>query len=626
MMASNNSTRLDQTEGRVASTLAFAGLLIIVNLVANLLHNTYVAGATLIGIIALVFVVRGASTTWFRGLFEVTVGIILFGYLVQVAGETFGGWVTNTVTLSLQLVLVVTIPISRSRVELTSKRLFSIFATVTAFGCLGWIILLGLSNPTIVNFLGYGYDNAAHLAQVRLIIGNRGTTLLSGGLDTWPTFIQDSAQAGSSTVATLTRLMGNVGADFRHVLQVFSFVSISLPLLAVVAPLICFRRWRTRWFLCIALAFVVVVVCTTGYLSRIWFSGYFASNLGTLLLILVAIAVTTPNRYGMTGPLSTVFLAAHIYPLFLVLGGVLLAPSIWTSVRQMDWRHSKVRSSFSRVTMVSVGGLFLLLILPARATNRSFGGSHFFTDGGIEYLPVTFLAIWGTLFVCFPVLALGRLSKEASFTAPVFLSVVLAIGIGVYSLLQVERITYYPTKLIIAILLACITVVVARAGDSCKSRMMWINACVAVTAALSYLMFQPDARVFESAYMGEAPSAVIAAVHSETEVVRVSEILTLVAISTEQGKPILYVSKTSESELNSRWLNTLSGQWNDSSWSSWMSLRDSIRSVPWDDYSRRLEGSSLILATDDEEIFGELRRLNPGQVCLMSARNGCEFG
>lgn len=605
---------------------AIAALLIVANMVGNLLQNASFAGAALIGIISLVFVVRGGTTTWFRGLLEVAVGVILFGYLVQIAGEVFGGWVTNTVTLSLLLALVVTVSVSRSRPNLATNRLLTVFGAIASLGCLAWLLLLRLSTSTVVNFLGYGYDNAAHLAQVRLIIGNRGTSLLSGGLETWPTFIQDSAQAGSSTVATLTRLMGNVGADIRHVLVVFCFVSISLPLLAVVAPLICFRRLRTKWFLHIALAFVVAAVFTTGYLSRIWFSGYFASNLGTLLLILVALAVTAPNRLGMTGPLLTVFLAAHIYPLFLVLGGVLLAPSVWVSVRQMKRRRPEVRSRISKVMMVLVGGLFLLLILPARATNRSFGGSHFFTDGGIEYLPVTFLAVWGTLFVCLPVLALGRSSKEMSFATPVLLSVLLAIGIGVYSLLEVKSITYYPTKLIIGIVLACIAVVVAKAGDSNRSRMMWINTCLTVTAALSYIMFQPEARVFGSAYMGEAPSAVLAAAQGDTEVVRATEILNLVAISTEQGKPILYMSKTSESELNSRWLNTLSGQWNDSSWSSWMSLRDSIRSVPWNEYSKRLAGSSLILATDDEEIFQELRKLNPSQVCLISAEGGCEFG
>jgi hypothetical protein len=604
---------------------AIAALLIIANVVGNLLRNASFAGAALIGIISLVFAVRGGTTTWFRGLLEVTVGVILFGYLVQIAGEVFGGWVTNTVTLSLLLALVVTVSVSRSRPNLATNRLLTVFGAIASLGCLAWLLLLRLSTSTVVNFLGYGYDNAAHLAQTKLIIGNGGTTLLSGGLDTSPSFIQNMAQAGSSTVASLVNLMGDSDADSYQVSVVFAFVTISIPILAVVAPLITLRFHRQNWFLNLALVLVVITTFLSGYLSRVWFSGYFASNLGTLLLVMTAVAVSTPTPIGLTTPILSVLLAAHIYPLFLVLGAAVLAPRLFISGRELLCRRSQVRSKLSIRNTLLIAGVLLLLVLPTRATSRSYGGSQFLTDGGIEYLPVVFMTAWGTLFVLLPALLLTYLIKDVWWIFAVTLLSTLAIGVGAYSLLEVDRITYYPTKIIVTIVLASIAMVVVKAESLSKRLDIRVASTLAFMAAISGLAFQPDSRIFTSAYMGEAPTVVGAAIRSEPEVVQAKEILELAEVSIQLDRPILYLSKIAESELNSRWLNTLSGQWNDPSWSTWLSLRDSIRLISWNEYSRILSETSLVLATDDYEMYDEVSRLNPGQICLLSISDGCIF-
>jgi hypothetical protein len=602
-----------------------AALLVAINLSANIAGNAHFAGTSFISMMALMFVVRANVNDWFRGIFEMVIGLIISGYLIQICGEVLGDWVTSELFLSALLSAIIAVIMLTTNIEAPIKRMLSRFGLLASAGSALWLYLLSLTPATLVNFLGYGYDNAAHVAQVNLILENHGTTLLSGGLDKWPTFIQDMAQAGTSLVATLARFMGVSSSTPMLIITVFTYVTLLIPVIAILSPICGVLMNKPSAWLSLSLMILVFVTYGTGYLSRIWFSGYFSSNLGTLLLILIVTSIVMHSFDGPTAPLIAVLVMTHVYPLFAVIGGLIILPFLVRNVHRASRGKSGLRGAISLPQFVIIVGLALLLVLPIRATSRSYGGSQFLADGGIESLPIKFMIIWGVAFTVIPIMLIKRFDPDWTNFATTIVIAITALAIGLYSFAELSRITYYPTKLIIGLALAAIALVVCAVSQPKLPRNLPLAVPIALLAAIGYVIFQPESKVFKSAYMGEATEVIAASTEARTEVVQAGLNVELARIGEEYRSSILLMKMIGESELNSRWINTLSGTWNDESWTDWLTIRRLMEEAKWSQVSEALDETQTLIASDDPVVIENLQESNPGRVCTISSMNGCDF-
>jgi hypothetical protein len=612
-------------DGASKHFIYFAILISAFHLIANLNDNAQIAGCALIVLLCCVFFIRAMATTYFRSLFEVVFGAILFGYLTQILGEIVGAWATSRLMLSLAAAATMLTVIAKSKIRKYDRASLFAFVAVPALFSTGWIFLLSLRTETLVNFLGFGYDNAAHLAQVGLIVDNNGTTMVEGGVASIPTFLQDTAQAVTSTVATLAELTSTSSESTSKLLVAFSLITILIPVLLTVGILFACSKNQSSW---ISSAFVTIsslLIFGTGYLSRIWFSGYLASNLGTLLLALIAMAIVLQTFRDPIVYVCAVLMTGHVYPLYLPIGCALLIIPFaqWMVDIRKQRVHFMERLSFSTAILaLFLGALFLL---PVRATNRSFGGSQFLVDGGIEYLPSRFLLIWGGLFLIVMSIIFLRFEQRYKPLAIVLLSFIGSILVSVYSQSEVGRISYYPTKIVITFIILSISAVLASNSILSKVALRTTTSAIAITAAVTYMIFQPPQKVFVSAFMGEAQTTLSSSFSATPDFVEPTIVNTLSELSLKFEKPVLLISSRYESELNSRWINTLSNQWNDFSWSNWMTIRNLIMDENWSAVADATTNANIIIGTDDKLVFDFLSVSIPNQICLLQTYGSCDF-
>jgi hypothetical protein len=125
--------------------------------------------------------------------------------------------------------------------------------------------------------------------------------------------------------------------------------------------------------------------------------------------------------------------------------------------------------------------------------------------------------------------------------------------------------------------------------------------------------------------MGEAQHTIKSSLNYSPEVVEPSVVVSLLELSDSSDKPVLLISSLFESELNSRWINTLSEQWDDSSWSNWMNIRNLINDQNWLGSTEAVLNSGIIIGTDDQDLFNVLSESIPKQICLLQTYGSCDF-
>lgn len=612
-------------DGASKYSIYFAILISVIHLIANLNDNAQIAGCALIVLLCFVFFIRAMATTYFRSLFEIIFGAILFGYLVQILGEIFGAWVTSRLMLSLAAATTMLTVIAKSKIQKHDRSSLFAFAGVTALFSAGWVFLLSLRAETLINFLGFGYDNAAHLAQTRLIINNHGTALINGGIQSAPTFLQDVAQAGTSSLATFAELTSTSSKSTTELLFAFTLATIAIPVSLILAIfLTCLENKNSRTSTAL-ITTSTLLIFGTGYLSRIWFSGYFGSNLGTLLLALLAIAIVLRTFKNPMVYVCAAIITAHVYPIFLSIGLLLLIVPLTSWIRKLREQRAYALSLLrTPIAFLSVC-LSIALLLPVRATNRSYGGSQFLVDGGIEYLPFKFLLIWGGVFLVVIAIVTFRLEHRYEQLGIVLLSLIGSILVSIYSQSEVGRITYYPTKIVITLAILSISALLVSQSLISKVSRRPTMSILALIAAVTYIVFQPPEKTFVGGFMGEAQHTIKSSLNYSPEVVEPSVVVSLLELSDSSDKPVLLISSLFESELNSRWINTLSEQWDDSSWSNWMNIRNLINDQNWLGSTEAVLNSGIIIGTDDQDLFNVLSESIPKQICLLQTYGSCDF-
>ena len=564
-----------------------------------------------------------SRNSYLVALISVSFGTLAFSFIGQLFGEIVGNWATSRLLMSfyLAIILAATRISTKSHAIGMKCHLISLVAATCTTGF--WLFVSNLNPSTLITFLGYGYDNVGHLMQARIVLGNGGSVLLSGGSGLGPTFMQDSAQIGGSLIASVASLTGTTATDVVGLMAILVSISLAIPIISVIAIL---AGLATRTHLrseLVLVALVSIAIFGTGYLSRIWFSGYLGSNLGTMCAVLSAVYIATSTSKNIAGISMLVVIMIHTYPLFSLIGVVLLLSSV--SLTVMSFR--KLPNSFSdlfpiRITMVML--IFgLLLLLPYHATSRSYGASQFLTDGGIESIPASFFIFLLAFYLVPLAVMILIFARQIPFIISLMLYVIAAFGIAAYSLSHVHKLAYYPTKFVITLVLMVVGLVIATLS---QVEIRWVrNVFLGILVCLgsTYLLFQPKSEVFLTAFMGEAPTVLESAREAKLEVVDSKTVVELSNLSRQIAMPVLYISKVHESELNTRWVNTLSLNWNDQSWTDWMRLRNLISEEKYVDLGKKEVGNSVVIVTDDINVYRQIKNNYLGTVCLRSLSLNC---
>ena len=558
---------------------------------------------------------------FFQSLFNLLIGSIIWTVSYQIFGELLGSWVTHDLSLFAAMILTsyfIFVPGGGRKSEVYTLK----FAT--SFLCLGlaWVFLYSLRETTLINFFGYGYDNYAHLAQARLIVANQGTAFLSTDQASWPTFLQDQSQAPAALIATFSEIIAPNSGIYSS-LRVLIVATFCIPATAVIGSISLFWELQRNKRAALLISILVAIFVLTGYFSRIWLSGYFASNLGTIILIFISLAVIANEFDKPEFFVWPVMACLHCYPLLGVISGLIALPTIISLLlKRMNQTPRPLAYLFRWQHIFPV--LFgTSILLPYIATRRSYGASQFLVDGGIEPIPMAFFGFWIFFFFVLPSIIIFSYRGSWGTLFVVVGAFTMAAMISWYSISRRSYMAYYPIKIVIALSFVLVFCSMVATLKYLTGNAQSFGIALLAFAGLSYVFFFPSAKLFTSGYMGDLPTTLKSAYTYETAVVQPSAVAYLADLSAEISKPVLYLPENAESELNTRWINTLSGFWNDSSWSGWSVIRSDIMEGKFQSAVSLMSTNGVFLATDDLSVFKEISSRSPQSACLIGSGQNC---
>ena len=592
------------------------GAVLTVHLLSNTFGYTNIAGPAFLTIVALLCAMVASRYSWLTAVLAVVFGMLFFSFSTQLLGEVTGSWATSRLMMSTYLgsITVIIRVLTKPYQIRLPQHIYPLIAA--AVSSILWLFIVRLDSATVLTFLGYGYDNIGHLMQSRIIAENGGSVLISGGSEIGPTFMQDSTQVGGSLIASLASLMGITFSDVFGLMAILAAISIAIPVISITAVIVGFVTGVHSRYELVLISATTVAIIATGYLSRIWFSGYLGSNLGTMCAVLIAIYVATNKIAKVSGVLLLVIIMIHTYPLFSIIGTAFLISFVIQVARTRRESAVAIKEFSPLYTLIFVGVIGLLLFLPYHATGRSYGSSQFLTDGGIESFPTTFFMLLLLVFLVPLTVMIAVFGKQKSIAISHAIYAIVGFGIAAYSFRNVHKLAYYPTKFAITFFLMLLGSVIASSSQVEIGSARKVFLGLTLVLASTYVLLQPQSEVFRSAYMGEMPKVLTAAQQAKVEVVKSNVVIELADISRANTRPLLFLSNTYESELNTRWINTLSLQWNDNSWGRWMKIRALIDEKKFGELGNQVEDKPMIIVTDDVDLYEQIKPTYLGMVCL----------
>ena len=285
----------------------------------------------------------------------------------------------------------------------------------------------------------------------------------------------------------------------------------------------------------------------------------------------------------------------HTYTIFLFVAAVIALPVVLSDLRTKFFGPQKIapRALACRLSLVVVTAL--TLILPYIATSRSFSSDQFLADGGIERIPLP----WVVAFVAVssaPLFIQAYRALRPAFIAMCVLIVSVSAGIARYSIGEKGYVSYYPTKIIIAMAICMVFAAVTLFSSSSRLRRDFPIAFISLAAAVAIVLPQKPGTVFTTAYMGRMREVLPQLLDPVPLTVNGELDVKLAEIARERQTPILLMSQLHESELNSRWINVLASSWTDESWTGWMAARTQLANTAT--VSPNVEMAPLIVAAD----------------------------
>jgi hypothetical protein len=504
----------------------------------------------------------------------------------------------------------------QSKTKTTERHFFGELVaaiSISVCACL-WSLI---SQSKLITLLGFGYDNYGHLYIFRNTLITRSGLFGTGVPDEVVGFIGGSPLGAHNLLALVAEIIGIDGKSAEQSLHFYSFFLYSLPLLVVAVGYQVFKSTCNSKPLVIVSTIVFGLVVIFGYPSHIWNSGYFTSNTATLLLIVsTSVAITKRDDVQRFWVLLVMGVAQFmVYPTYAVLAVVPFAAilisgkteylsEIWNSTKQnLLYLALLVTFAFS-IIYVALEGLLSV-----------YGGGQFLTPGGIAPLPIgTTMFIFGTSF-SFAMKSSNQKYKNMSVLITVFgLTSLVTVGmLFAHKKTNIPgefwTVPYYPAKLVISVLIVLLSIMffqfLPRMESSRRFRAETLSELLLlVVVALALIAPSFNSWPFSGGFMGTTQGVVKSLRSGTTEVVDGDHVLK--SLSYLQNSPLsaLYLSDNHESELNTRWINSINLNWNDDNWGNWMKARQLIEEEKYGEAAEVINGRFVLLIDNYSKFRG----------------------
>jgi len=504
-----------------------------------------------------------------------------------------------------------------------------------------YIGTMSLPVVSVLRWLGYGYDNYGHLAQARLIFSQAQTFLTQQNSQN--PLLSNTAQAGGSLLSGIHAVISD---DLRieEWLHTHFFVSLGM-ILGIAAFFFRFPPRRRTVTTDLVTGISLLAVLIFGHLGRVWVNGFFASNLATLAFCLFVRNNVRRQSVSVGRGALQFALISSTWPLlgmaYLLIVFWWVSPNLRKVFRKFRL-YSNLHLSFEstllskifRAVIVSIA--LLQVFLTYQTIRRSYSISHFFVDGGIEpanswaYLACGLLLVGMVLTLQAPDRSIEKIGLAMSF-------LIVTVFVFTISIRQSGNVNYYATKTIVGVTSAFVCFVVVLKHERFKKEItQWKKVVFSILVVLFSILQVYQApplseMTFTGPFQGRIFNSVKGAVGDEPGPMD-AELVNAVMQGFCRTRPALYISRDYESELTTRWVNSVRGLWNSTSWATWIEIRELIIQDPIPDdawttvdsliaqnnFSLIIDGTSL----DPSFVSGLSERLprsyQGGQICLYS--------
>lgn len=493
---------------------------------------------------------------------------------------------------------------------------------------------------TLVTFLGFGYDSYGHLSFFR-------TILVSGKFwfgvinSSTPSNVYSVSPSGAhGALALFSAVTGINGVDIGDSIRIFAVAAALLPIACFAVAIKVILRSGNSIPRAVSGSLLVGGAILLGYPSHIWFSGYFASNTATLLLLIaVGVALSGASvgaRCWLLVSLSAMtFVTYSIYSICVavVLLAVLVNESfdLLKSLKQLTkliW--FLVISSISYQAILA--GIALLGLRDANVTTRII------SPGGIAPLPIgTTMFIFGltALLLSRPTCVSSQL-RTVSLIAQAL--AVIAISLMVYSYHSTRTpgilwsVPYYPTKLTIAIVIVVLVLLIDQVLPVTRvTRYNFVEigqpAFLVFGAVISLISVSYHSWPFSGGFMGSTTGVVESIINDDPKLIEGSIIMDWVGASNKVDRPVLILMKDLDAELPTRWVNSLTFRWTGETWGPWMSANNYIKIGDFSEATKMLSDRFLVI-TNQKQIVKSLQGADSSlEVCesLLTLSGSCDI-
>ena len=505
----------------------------------------------------------------------------------------------------------------------------------------GWLVVSLVPFNAKVRLLGLGYDNYGHLIQAR-VITEFSHNFLRHPSSSITNVVTDTPQGAASALAGLNSILGNSNYVQTYITLYFA-ITLAIPVVLVLV----FSRSIFERSLPKVPSFIAVVLCTSvivfGHVGRIWFSGFFASNLATLLMCMSAVRIVSSKKLPMLETALALIAVTVIWPPLGISYGFILFIFLilsWSRIRNNINLQSLKNKSFvigvngawkRQALIISCIALGTLSVwFTNGAIRRSFGLNQYVGGGGLEEPNITVYVV-SSVFLIVVIIANSAKVGDRSFFAFAFSVFFIESAIITQSKMNEGFISYYPGKVVIGLFHVLLAVAAISWTSSPQNRTKQLVALGALTGALlfQYGISGLGDKTFTGGFVGRMHRTVFSALTNESAAVNVDAITVLQKYQYDDPKYLLYLSDRFSSELNTRWINTLNMRWGNVEWVSWMEIRTLIqeRQMNKADALINLEGIQVIVdGSFDGLSFEELQHLLPtsylnGMLCEFSPKS-----
>jgi hypothetical protein len=572
----------------------------------------------------------------FGSLGIITATLILYSSFVYIFGQyiqPMPNWLIRYATFLL--LSAICFAYSPQSQKISVKKLIPLAGIVW----LGQIIIGMIASSKLVSFLGFGYDNYAHLYVFRTMLESNSALMGFSNPQHVVTFVGASPLGTHMSMALIAEVIGIDGAGIQKALSFFTLITILMPIafIAVSAKIVINPEFSLLKKL--AIYFFIIGVLIFGYPSHIFFSGYLTSNFATLLMLIafgvLRAEVKTETKLTFLFILGAAeFLVYPLYSIFVLI--FFIAVCVVGRTESLRLLSRYIRKSILRSLSILIGSSTLVLIALLGLLS-GYGGGQFLAPGGISPLP-----LGGSMFIFGATLSTLFSYENGSDRFRIWqMSISGTIFVASFGLIyayyktnvpgQFWVVPYYPTKILISVLIIAFLCLVERMmikidlnqnGNSRNfPRSLLVITAMGILIAPAY-----DPWPFSGGFMGTTQGVIRSLNSRQSEVVDGNIISKSVGYSQSSQMPVLYLSDNHESELNTRWINSLQLNWSDDNWSKWMSARQLIETEKYDEAADVINGN-FALVIDNYSKF----RVNPvvfnafEDICVIDVRreNSC---